>query len=119
VLTCYMTDKSRDLIRLLPGSLSLRPSRLCRGFPTPLHSRLCGVYPERAKRVEWARNDKTRDWNGNAYCARENLANTTRLIFMPESYPCYPFNPRHGEQAVVLFRLSKIVASLAPKQPPK
>ena len=26
-------------------------------------------------------------------CARENLANTTRLIFMPEPYPCYPFNP--------------------------
>jgi TolB-like protein len=29
---------------------------------------------------------RTRDWSGNAYCARENLANTTRLIFMPE--PC-------------------------------
>ena len=29
---------------------------------------------------------RTRDWNGNAYCARENLANTTSLIFMPE--PC-------------------------------
>jgi len=36
---------------------------------------------------------RTPDWNGNAYCAREKLANTTRLIFMPEPYPCYPFNP--------------------------
>ena len=36
---------------------------------------------------------RMRDWNGNAYCARENLKNTTRLIFMPEPYPCYPFNP--------------------------
>ena len=40
-----------------------------------------------------------------AYCVREKLPNTTRLIFMPEPYPCYPFNPRHGEQAVVLLRL--------------
>jgi hypothetical protein len=23
------------------------------------------------------------------------------------AYPCYPFNPRYGEQAVVLFRLPK------------
>lgn len=38
-------------------------------------------------------NFKNADWNGNAYCAREKLANTTRLIFMPEPYPCYPFNP--------------------------
>ena len=38
-------------------------------------------------------NLRTPDWNGNAYCAREKLANTTRLIFMPEPYPCYPFNP--------------------------
>jgi len=36
---------------------------------------------------------RTPDWNGNAYCAREKLANTTRLIFMPEPHPCYPFNP--------------------------
>ena len=36
---------------------------------------------------------RTPDWNGNAYCAREKLANTTRLIFMPEPYPCYPCLP--------------------------
>ena len=24
---------------------------------------------------------------------RSSTANTTRLIFMPEPYPCYPFNP--------------------------
>ncbi len=35
----------------------------------------------------------TRDWNGNASCAREKLANTTHLIFMAEPYPCYPCNP--------------------------
>jgi hypothetical protein len=35
---------------------------------------------------------EARDWIGNAYCAREKLLNTTRLIFMPEPYPCYPFN---------------------------
>ena len=34
---------------------------------------------------------RTRDWNGNAYCAREKLANTRHPIFMPESYPCYPY----------------------------
>jgi hypothetical protein len=38
-------------------------------------------------------NFKNADWNGNAYCAREKLANTTILIFMPGPYPCYPFNP--------------------------
>jgi hypothetical protein len=48
--------------------------------------------------LRYARNDTTPDWNGNAYCAREKLPNTTRLIFMPEPYPCYPFN-------VVLLRL--------------
>ena len=52
VLTCYITDKSRD-------------------FSTALR---------------YARNDRTPDWNGNAYCARENLANTIRLMFLPE--PC-------------------------------
>jgi hypothetical protein len=48
------------------------------------------------------------DWNGNAYCAREKLANTTRLIFMPEPHPCYPFI--RGS-----FEILKIVASLAPE----
>jgi hypothetical protein len=43
--------------------------------------------------LRYARNDRTRDWNGNAYCAREKLANTTQLIFMAEPYPCYPFDP--------------------------
>jgi GxxExxY protein len=38
-------------------------------------------------------NFKNTRWNGNAYRAREKLPNTTHLIFMPESYPCYPFNP--------------------------
>jgi hypothetical protein len=33
---------------------------------------------------------RKRDWNGNAYCARERLANATRPIFIPEPYP---FNP--------------------------
>jgi hypothetical protein len=33
---------------------------------------------------------RTRDWNGNASCAREKLASTRHLIFMPEPYP---FNP--------------------------
>jgi hypothetical protein len=60
-----------------------------------------------------ARNDRTRDWNGNAYCAREKLANTTRLIFMLEPYPCYPCN----QWSVRDFE--KIVASLALKEPPK
>ena len=36
---------------------------------------------------------RTPDWNGNAYCAREKLPNTTGLIFMPEPYLFYPFNP--------------------------
>jgi len=27
------------------------------------------------------------------YCARKQLTNKTNLIFMPEPYPCYPFNP--------------------------
>ena len=40
--------------------------------------------------------------------AREKLANTTRLIFMPEPYPCYPFNPW-------FFETLKIVVSLAQK----
>jgi hypothetical protein len=31
--------------------------------------------------------------SGKRVCVREKLANTTRLIFMPEPYPCYPFNP--------------------------
>jgi len=52
-------------------------------------------------------NLRTHDWDGNAYCAREKLANSTHLIFMAEPYPCYPCNPRHGEQAVVLLRLWK------------
>ena len=42
--------------------------------------------------------------------AREKLANTTRLIFIPEPYPCYPFNPWF------YWRFEKIVASLAPKE---
>jgi hypothetical protein len=79
VLTCYMTDKSRD-------------------FSTALR---------------YARNDRTRDWNGNAYCAREKLANTTHLISMPEPYPCYPCNPWFVGD------FEQIVASLAPKEPAK
>jgi hypothetical protein len=53
---CCKTDKSRDLIRSLPV-------RSAFGLPVhiapsqALHSRLGGVYPERAKRFEWARND--------------------------------------------------------------
>jgi GxxExxY protein len=35
-------------------------------------------------------NLRTSDWNGNAYCARGNLANTTRLIFMPDPYLSVP-----------------------------
>jgi hypothetical protein len=58
---------------------------------------------------------RTRDWNGNASCAREKLANMTHLIFMLEPDPRYPRlpavasakagNPRHGEQAMVCSRL--------------
>jgi hypothetical protein len=40
-----------------------------------------------------ARNEKTRDCNRNFYRAREKMANMTHLIFMPKSYPCYPWNP--------------------------
>jgi GxxExxY protein len=52
---------------------------------------------------------RTRAWNGNVYCAREKLANTTYLIFMPESYPCHPCNPWFLEA------FGRIVASLARK----
>ena len=42
-----------------------------------------------------AGTDKTMkdDSPGVEHCAREKLPNTIRLIFMPEPYPCYPFNP--------------------------
>ena len=52
---------------------------------------------------------RTPDWNGNASCVREKLANTTHLIFMAEPYPCYPCNPWFVRD------FEKIVASLAPK----
>jgi GxxExxY protein len=39
-------------------------------------------------RLEWKR----------ASCAREKLANTTRLIFMPEPYPCDPWFVRAFEK---------------------
>jgi hypothetical protein len=58
VSTCYKTDKIERFDSLTSRSLSLRPSRLCRGFPSRSILELHGVYPERAKRVEWARNDK-------------------------------------------------------------
>jgi hypothetical protein len=58
-------------------------------------------------------NFKNARLDGNASCAREKLANTTRLIFMLEPYPCYPCNP----WSVCDFE--KIVASLAPKESPK
>jgi hypothetical protein len=60
--------------------------------------------------LRYARNDRAPNWNGNAYCARENLANTTRLIFMPEPYPCYPFNPWFFSD------FQKIVVSAAAKE---
>src|SRR5712671_6438030 len=41
---------------------------------------------------------RTRDWNGNASCAREKLAPTTHLIFMAEPYPCYPWFVRDFEK---------------------
>jgi len=66
-------------------------------LPKLLHSRL-----------RFARNDRTRDWNGNAYCARENLANTTRLIFMPEPYLCYPFNPWFFAIRLILATASRL-----------
>jgi hypothetical protein len=52
---------------------------------------------------------RMRDWNGNAYCAREKLSNPSHLIFMPEPYPCYPCNPWLG-----LFE--RILVSLMPKE---
>jgi hypothetical protein len=61
--------------------------------------------------LRYARNDKRA--NGNASCVREKLANTTHLIFMPEPYPCYPFDPWFIQD------FEQIVASLAPKEPPK
>ena len=54
--------------------------------------------------LRYARNDNTHDWDGNAYCVRAKLANTTRLIFMLEAYPCHPWSIGDFE---------KIVASLA------
>jgi hypothetical protein len=56
-----------------------------------------------------ARNDRTRDWNGNVSCAREKLANTTHLVFMAEPYLCYPCNPWFVRD------FKQIVASFAPK----
>jgi hypothetical protein len=50
----------------------------------PLDSRLRFVPLEMTERG---------DWNGNTYCTREKLANTTHLIFMAEPYPSYPCNP--------------------------
>ena len=82
--TCYKTDKSERFDSLSSRSLSLRPARLCRSFPSCSILDAAEFTLSERKRVEWARNDKMRDWNGNAYCVHKDLANTTTLIFMRE-----------------------------------
>ena len=99
VLTGYMTDKSRDLIRSLPVRSA---------FGLSVHVAASRAAPF-STALRYARNDKTPDWNGNAYCAREKLANRRRLISSLSLI-----------RAIRLIRGSfetlKIVASLAPKK---
>jgi hypothetical protein len=58
---CYKTDNIERFDSLTSHSLSLRLSRLCRGFPS--RSILDCAFGS-------ARNDRTYGWNGNGYETR-------------------------------------------------